>query len=252
MHFSYWRDNHWDEILSVVYLFAPKCVTCERVVVRLLKWTFVLVTVSLWGLKPDWCWWLFVECLAGSDNKLISRSLDIISPHNLWRLYHSPLCPMSPLTTDKGRNAKWLNIWICVEFWDILRRINQPPRQWGRLWWWEGWWVFVMTSVHQLTMSRLMTHSHWDPTHTCSKQGIFRHLVDRLICSGPTLRNSWLAKILHSWFISLWGWNVSAEVSRVNICFHTKLWQRLSSSLGNILSSFVELLSISNEMLPLS
>ena len=138
MHFSYWRGNHWDKILSVVYLFAPKCVTCERVLVRLLKRTFVLVTVSLWGLKPDWCWWLFVECLAGSDNKLISGSLDIISPHNLWRLYHSPLCPMSPLTTDKGRNAKWLNIWICVEFWDILRRINQPPRQWGRLWWWEG------------------------------------------------------------------------------------------------------------------
>ena len=167
MHFSYWKGNHWDKILSVVYLFAPKCVTCERVVVRLLKWTFVLVTVSLWGLKPDWCWWLFVECLAGSDNKLISGSLDIISPHNLWRLYHSPLCPMSPLTTATKAGMPSDSIFGFLSSSEILwgGSISHPGSEGGsddeR-----GWWVFVVTSVHQLTMSRLMdtltlrSHTH--------------------------------------------------------------------------------------------
>ena len=141
MHFSYWRGNHWDKILSVVYLFAPKCVTCGRVFVRLLKWTFVLVTVSLWGLKPDWCWWLFVECLAGSDNKLISESLDIISPHNLWRLYHSPLCPMSPLTTATKAGMPSDSIFGFVSSSEIFwgGSISHPGSEGGSddecLWW---------------------------------------------------------------------------------------------------------------------
>ena len=156
--------------------------------VRLLKWTFVLVTVSLWGLKPDWCWWLFVECLAGSDNKLISGSLDIISTHNLWRLYHSPLCPTSPLTTDKGRNAKWLNIWICSSskiFW--RGSISHPGSEGGSGddgQWEAGDDVCCGDQWHHVTGAlvtnnvKINGHTHTGIPHTSSNQGIFRLLEE--------------------------------------------------------------------------
>ena len=70
-----------------------------------------------------------------------------------------------------------------------------------------------------------LTHLHWEPTH---HTGIFICLGGES-CAGQTLRDS-LAKISHSCSISLWGWNFSPKVSRVNICFHTKLSRWWSSS----------------------
>ena len=133
LHFPYLNSYLSESVcLSICANMRKLDVMCKCDCKRLLKWPLLLVTVSLWGFKarlrlmPGW-WRCLTIC--GMFGREWQQTYLRISGYNLgsylWRLYYSPLRPLSHVSlnwplTMAGMPGEWLNIWIsshCETFW---------------------------------------------------------------------------------------------------------------------------------------